>query len=86
LIFTFSVILSESQHVSGAITLNAANQSVAAPNCRLRLPQILKRTGYSRATLYRRIKAGEFPAPGKDRRISYWPSSEVDAWDAGSRA
>jgi prophage regulatory protein len=45
----------------------------------LRLEEVLARTGYSRATLYRRIGSGAFPKPvplGKTARA--WPSHLVD--------
>ena len=47
----------------------------------LRLPQVKARTGLSRSGLYRRIAAGDFPAPCKlGVRASAWPESEVSAW------
>ncbi len=51
----------------------------------LRLPEVLKRTGYSRATLYRRMDAGLFPQGRKDGAIVYWPSDEVDEWQQQKR-
>lgn len=48
----------------------------------LRLPQVLRITGYSRATLYRRIEEKKFPERRKDGRITYWSSNEVAAWQA----
>jgi hypothetical protein len=53
-----------------------------APQEFLRLPEVLKRSGYSRTTLYRRIAEGAFPRWIKDGRIALWPSREVDAWQA----
>lgn len=44
-----------------------------------RLPQVLARTGLSRAGLYRLIAAGHFPRPVRlTERSSAWPSAEVD--------
>ena len=46
-----------------------------------RLPQVKARTGLSRSELYRRIAAGDFPAPCKlGERASAWPEHEVTAW------
>lgn len=47
---------------------------------RLRLPQIVEKTGWKRSTIYKKIKDGEFPEPKKDGRTSYWLSSEIDDW------
>lgn len=47
----------------------------------LRTRQVLERMGWSRTTLWRRVRAGEFPAPvmtGKNGRIA-WYDDEVDA-------
>jgi prophage regulatory protein len=46
----------------------------------LRLPEVLRMVSFSRATLYRRIENGEFPAPKKDGNISFWPLSVVAEW------
>ncbi|WP_226470106.1 helix-turn-helix transcriptional regulator [Luteimonas panaciterrae] len=48
-----------------------------------RLPNVLARTGLSRAVIYRRIASGEFPAPVKlGERASAWDAREVDRWIA----
>lgn len=48
-----------------------------------RLPQVKVRTGLSRSELYRRIAAGNFPAPIKlGKRASAWNAAEVDRWIA----
>ena len=47
----------------------------------LRTHQVLERMGWSRTTLWRRVRAGEFPAPvktGKNGGIA-WYDDEVDA-------
>jgi len=50
----------------------------------LRLPEVLRLTGLSRSTLYRKIKAGEFPRPVKlGKRAVGWRESEVIAWING---
>ena len=48
---------------------------------RLRLPEVVRRTGLSRSTLYNRIAAGAFPRPLRlgDRSVG-WLESEVDDW------
>jgi prophage regulatory protein len=46
----------------------------------LRLPAVLEATGWSRATLYDKIKAGKFSRPIKldpDGRAVGWPEGEV---------
>ena len=47
----------------------------------MRLPQVKARTGLSRSEIYRRIRAGTFPAPVKlGTRASAWAESEVLDW------
>lgn len=50
----------------------------------LRFAQVGEKTGLSRATVYRRIRAGTFPAPldlGEgDHRSLGWLEDEIDAW------
>ncbi|WP_298725744.1 AlpA family transcriptional regulator [uncultured Ferrovibrio sp.] len=49
----------------------------------LRLPEVKRETGLSRATIYRKIKAGDFPAPVELSRNSVgWYESEIAAWKA----
>nr|WP_082919576.1 AlpA family phage regulatory protein [Sphingobium sp. EP60837] len=47
----------------------------------LRLPDVMRRTGLKRSTLYNKIAAGTFPA---QIHISWncagWREEEVDAW------
>ncbi|AIA69718.1 AlpA family transcriptional regulator [Pectobacterium atrosepticum] len=47
----------------------------------IRLPEVLERTGFCKAWIYRLISRGEFPAPIKtgDRAIRF-VESEIDAW------
>jgi len=49
--------------------------------CFLRMADVIRRTGMSRATIYRRITAGEFP---RQRQISVnivgWPECEINEW------
>ena len=48
-----------------------------------RLPQVKDRTRLGRSEIYRRIAAGNFPAPIKlGIRASAWVSAEIDDWIA----
>ena len=47
----------------------------------LRPPEVLIRTGLSRTTIWRRVRAGTFPAPIELGENSIgWPASEIAAW------
>lgn len=46
----------------------------------LRLPEVLSRAGVAKTQLYALVKKGDFPAPRKAGRMSYWPDFEVTAW------
>ncbi|MEE9250365.1 MAG: AlpA family transcriptional regulator [Alphaproteobacteria bacterium] len=47
----------------------------------LRVPEVMARTGLSRTTLWRRVRAGTFPAPIQLGENSIgWPASEITAW------
>lgn len=47
----------------------------------LRLPEVMRRTGLSRASVYKQAKLGRFPRPRKiTKRASGWLESEVTAW------
>ena len=51
----------------------------------LRLPDVMTKTGRSRAWIYAKISVGEFPAPiklGAGATASGWVSSEIDSWIA----
>jgi prophage regulatory protein len=49
----------------------------------LRLPEVLRRVGLSRSTVYRMISAGSFPDPVKvTARTSAWVEAAVSAWMA----
>lgn len=50
----------------------------------LRLPTVLERTGLGRATIWRRIKAGQFPPPQRiSVRCVAWRKSILEAWMRG---
>ena len=47
----------------------------------LRMPEVLKRTGVSKATIYRLIRASEFPKPvGLGVRAVGWDTHSIDEW------
>jgi prophage regulatory protein len=51
------------------------------PDRILRLPTVLARTGLSRATLYRKVRAGTFPRQLKiAARCAGWRESAVNDW------
>ena len=52
----------------------------------IREPEVTDRTGLSRATIWRRVKAGDFPAPfrlGNRSKAVGWRDDEIEAWIAG---
>jgi len=58
--------------------------TIATPARDLRkLRDVIRQTGISGASIYRKVKAGEFPAPVKlGPRASAWVGAEVDTWIA----
>ena len=47
----------------------------------LRAPEVVARTGLSRTTLWRRVRAGTFPPPTELGANSIgWPESVIMAW------
>lgn len=49
----------------------------------IRVPELVKKLGLDRVTLWRWCRDGFFPRPVKlGRRAIGWPTSEVDAWAA----
>ena len=47
----------------------------------LRLPEVQRRTGLSRSTIYVRVEEGRFPRPvARGGRAGGWIESEVDEW------
>ncbi|EAM3719460.1 AlpA family transcriptional regulator [Salmonella enterica subsp. enterica serovar 4,12:d:-] len=58
--------------------MNTTNQSL------IRLPEVLKRTGFGKAWIYRLISEGRFPAPVKiGVRAVAFVESEIDEWIEG---
>lgn len=50
----------------------------------LRLPEVLKVTGMKRATLYKAVREGQFPAPFRvyGRSVA-WRREEIEVWMEG---
>lgn len=49
----------------------------------LRLPEVFRKTGLKRDTIYRKVREGTFPKPLKlSERASGWLEVEVDRWVA----
>jgi prophage regulatory protein len=47
----------------------------------LRLPDVLSRSGHRRATLYKLVREGSFPAPVRiGARAVAWRSDQIDEW------
>lgn len=47
----------------------------------LRLPDVKRKTGQSRSTIYDKVKQGDFPKPVKiGERAVGWVEAEVDDW------
>lgn len=54
-----------------------------APCRMLRTKEVLKLTGWSRATIWRKVKSGDFPAPVVLGPNSIaWPEYSITAWQA----
>ncbi|NLA68016.1 MAG: AlpA family phage regulatory protein [Gammaproteobacteria bacterium] len=49
------------------------------PETLLPMPEVIRRTGYSRSGIYDAIMRGEFPRPLKRGKSSVWVESEVQA-------
>ncbi len=46
-----------------------------------RLPDVMRRTGMGKSTIYKAVRAGTFPPPHKlGARASAWAASSIDAW------
>jgi len=57
------------------------HMNTTSPNSFVRLPQVLKETGLSRATLYRKVQDGTFPKQSRiATRCVGWRRSALDQW------
>jgi prophage regulatory protein len=65
---------------------NAAVEAVSEDR-HIRMPEIIRRTGMSSSTIYRRIAQGRFPKqiPMADGNIASWWESDVAQWIANPR-
>lgn len=53
------------------------------PDCFLRLPEVMRRVGFARSSIYAKVSRDEFPAPVSiGGRAIAWLESDVDAWIA----
>jgi prophage regulatory protein len=52
------------------------------PDTFLRVPDVCRIIGISRATLYEMMAKGEFPKPIKlfERRMARWSAQEIERW------
>lgn len=56
---------------------------MSAPKRFLRLPAVMNAVGLARATIYKRIKAGTFPAPVQlGPRAVAWDENAIAEWQA----
>lgn len=70
----------------GGGTIARAAVPILTEDRHLRMPELERRTGMSRATIYRRIDAGRFPSQiPMDGNIAAWWESEVSEWLANPR-
>lgn len=57
------------------------------PDRLLRLKDVVQQLSLHHATLYRWIKAGQFPAPYRfGKRCVRWSQAEIDRWKTSPRA
>lgn len=67
----------QQDHFGGGVRL----MNTPSPDRFVRLPDVLKRTGLSRATLYRKVQAGTFPRQVRiATRCVGWRQSAIDQW------
>ena len=65
------------------MTENPRNERTNPPIRFLRLPEVMKRTGLSRSTIYVRLAEGRFPRPvALGGRAVGWIEAEVEEWVA----
>lgn len=69
--------------VAPAVAASAA-PAVQAEDELLTMAKVLKRVGFQKATLYRKMKAGTFPRPTHTEPTNRWLSSVIDVYIADS--
>ncbi|GGB62953.1 hypothetical protein GCM10011316_38560 [Roseibium aquae] len=53
----------------------------------LRLPDVVKRTGLKKSSIYNYMTAGDFPTPFKiGARANGWSEQEINAWIESRKA
>ena len=80
-------------HSGATVSADGAGEFLARPDVRapvqprgppsrmLRFPDVIERTGLSRTTIWRRVKAGTFPAPVQLGANSIgWPELAIIEW------
>ena len=76
-----SVMTIAHTNITKDVTDMQANKNQSISDAILRMPEVLKLTGLSKATIYRMMKEGAFP---KQYRLSAravgWPTYSVCAW------
>jgi prophage regulatory protein len=61
--------------------------AIEIDDAQLRMDTVCAVTGLSPATIYRKVRTGEFPAPvRRGSRCSRWPARAVREWLAGETA
>ena len=52
-----------------------------APIRALRIEAVVRKVGLSKSTIFRKIKAEQFPSPAKlSERVTAWNETEIDEW------
>jgi prophage regulatory protein len=52
----------------------------------IRLPEVMRRVGLTKSSIYARVAQGRFPKPTPDGGVSRWFESEIDAYIEGTKA
>lgn len=57
------------------------SENIAQTERFIKLPEVMNKTGLSRSTIYRNMKAGDFPKSIQlNQQNIVWLESEVNAW------
>jgi prophage regulatory protein len=52
----------------------------------LRLPEVLKKTGLAKSTVWRDVARGSFPRPAHVGKVAVFAEHEIDSWIAARLA